>query len=570
MKQKRNYLLFFGFVALLFSSCKKEKIDIKVDNRPVTDYRANSNVRIINLSSFNQVVANGDSLTNFVVQNPRGPDYYKYPATSYFPGDGRLGKVWNVPQNLFDKQEHIDLHIATRVYPGSGINEDINFKVTNSYQNPTDYYLLPTFFMNGQQEVVPVPRAVTTAAKADHFKIRIVNLSGAIKNPTSGPTGMQEKLEGPVSLAYADGTLVDAKTNNITAAGKYSEYIEVPYGTYQFKILMTDGRQVPAQSKAFPESVVLDPPTSTMPFDYTRNTNLTFAPIQTYQPGGVYTIVIAPQKFEYISNELGETVTMYQNSFQVITDVTPAANQTFYRVQGANAFGKQGIGFRVNGKEIAKSVDFGTASSYSTFVHGQTKIEAVDASGKVLAAADQLLRPSQNYTLWLHPEANGTPRLLVLANDLSGSLSLPVQDDATYGRMEVNYFNADRYLNLSVGNPYLTFTARNGQDLKAAKTNLQPGLPIFEQPYILANMLAPSYEIVAYRSTPTVVPGIWAKDIEVLPSERFIANKDLYLKAGRKLPAQEPGVFSVVLIGKTGSAVGADEQARIVIIKHSR
>jgi len=307
-----------------------------------------------------------------------------------------------------------------------------------------------------------------------------------------------------------------------------------------------------------------------MPFDYTRNTNLTFAPIQTYQPGGVYTIVIAPQKFEYISNELGETVTMYQNSFQVITDVTPAANQTFYRVQGANAFGKQGIGFRVNGKEIAKSVDFGTASSYSTFVHGQAKIEAVDASGKVLATADQLLRPSQNYTLWLHPEANGTPRLLVLANDLSGSLSLPVQDDATYGRMEVNYFNADRYLNLSVGNPYLTFTARNGQDLKAAKTNLQPGLPIFEQPYILANMLAPSYEIVAYRSTPTVVPGTWAKDIEVLSSERFIANKDLYLKAGRKLPAQEPGVFSVVLIGKTGSAVGADEQARIVIIKHSR
>lgn len=570
MKQKRNYLLFFGFVALLFSSCKKEKIDITVDNRPVTDYRANSNVRIINLSSFNQVVANGDSLTNFVVQNPRGPDYYKYPATSYFPGDGRLGKIWNVPQNLFDKQEHIDFHIATRVYQGTGINEDINFKVTNSYQNPTDYYLLPTLYMNGQQDIVSIPRGVTTPTKADHFKIRIVNLSGSIKNPSTGPTGVQEKLDGPVSLAYADGTLVDAKTNNITATGKYSEYVEVPYGTYQFKVLMSDGRQVPAQNKVFPESVVLDPPTSTMPVDYSKNTNLTFAPIQTYQPGGVYTIVITPQKFEYISNEMGETVSMYQNSFQVITDVTPVANQTFYRVQGANGFGKQAIGFRVNGKDISKSVDFGKASDYSTFVHGQAKIEAIDASGKVLATADQVLRPSQNYTLWLHPEANGSPRLLVLSNDLSGTLSWPVQDDATYGRDEINYFNFNRYLNLSVGNPYITFTEKNGQNLNVAKTNLQPGIPFFEQPYVRANMLSASYEIVAYRSTPTVVPGIWAKDIEVLTSEHFIANKELYLKAGRKLPVQEPGVFSIVLIGKTGSAVDADEQARMVIIKHSR
>jgi len=37
-----------------------------------------------------------------------------------------------------------------------------------------------------------------------------------------------------------------------------------------------------------------------------------------------------------------------------------------------------------------------------------------------------------------------------------------------------------------------------------------------------------------------------------------------------KLPVQEAGIFSVVLIGKTGANVTANEKARIVIIKHNR
>lgn len=570
MKHKRNYLLFLGFAAFLFTACKKDKMDMKVDNRIDPQNRANSNVRIINLSSFNQVIANGDSLTNFVVQNPRGPDYYKYPSTSYFPGGGRLGKVWNVPQNLFDKNEKINFHVAARFYPGSGLNMDINFHASNSYQHPTDYYLLPTFYANGLDEVVPIPRTVTAPAKADHFKIRIVNLAGDIKFMANGHTGRQENLYGPVSLAYADGSLVSTKTSNISVTEKYSEYVEVPYGTYQFKVLTSDGRQVPAQSGSFVESKLLDPPTSTMPLSYSKITDLPFASIQTYQPGGVYTIVITPQQFDFISNELDETASIFQNSFQIITDVSPSANQTFYRVQGGNAYGNQPIGFRVNGKEIAKNIVYGTASDYSSLVHGQAKIEAIDASGKILATAEQLLRPSQNYTLWLHPIENGSPKLLVLSNDLSGTVALPVQEDATYGRLEFNFFNFNRYLNLSVGNPYITFTTNNGQGVQAAKTNIQPGLPVFEQPYVSNNLLQSTYEIMAYRSTPAVVPGSWAKDIEVLKSDQFVANKDLYLKAGRKVPAQEAGVYSVVLIGKTGSNVNANEKARMIIIKHNK
>ncbi|MFD2555509.1 DUF4397 domain-containing protein [Sphingobacterium tabacisoli] len=559
-----------ALVLLCFTSCKKEKLEMKVDNRTVTEQRANSNVRIINLSGFNQVVANGDSLTNFVVQNPRGSDWYKYPGTSYFPKDGRLSKIWTIPQDIFDVSEKADLHFAGRYYTGNGLNMDLDLQVSNSYDQPTDYYLMPTPYMNGQPEVVRVPRGVTTPSKPDSFKIRIVNLSGAIKNPAYGPTGAQESLTGAMSLAYADGTLVDAKTNNISVSAKASEYVEVPYGTYQFKVLMQDGRQVPAKGNELHEYGLLDPPTSTIPESYSRVTNLPYSPIYTYQPGGVYTILIAPQQFDYISNEIGETVWMYQNSFQVITDMNPPVNQTYYRIQGGNAFDSQKISFKVNGQELAQGIAFGKASDYRNLIHGNATIEAIGESGEVLARAEQLFRPNQNYTLWLYPELQGKAKLLVLNNDLSGTQALPVEDDGTYGHTEKHFFGFNRYLNLSLGNPYITFTANNGQAITTAKTNIQPGLPVLEQPYVGSMMLSNPYEIMSYRSQPNVVPGIWAKDIPVLPSADFIANPDLYLKAGRKLPAHEAGIYTVALIGRSGDGVPAVEKARMIIVKHNK
>lgn len=563
-------ILSMALLLLSLVSCKKEKLDMKEDKRTVTEQRANSNVRIINLSGFNQVVANGDSLTNFVVRNPRGTDWYKYPGTSYFPKDGRLTKIWTIPQDIFDVSEKADFHFAGRYYLGSGLNMDLDVQVKNSYDQPTDYYLMPTPYMKDQPEVVSVPRAVTTSSKPDHFKIRIVNLAGAIKNPAFGPTGAQENLVGALSLAYADGTLVDSKTSNISVATKASDYVEVPYGTYQFKVLLQDGRQIPAKGSELNEYGLLDPPTSTIPENYSRVTNLPYSPIHSYQPGGVYTILIAPQQFEYIANEIGETVWMYQNSFQVITDMSPAVNQTYYRVQGANAFGTEKIGFRVNGKELAGAVSFGESSAYLNLVHGNATIEALSAGGEVLAHAEQVFRPNQNYTLWLYPDENNKPKLLIIANDLSGTLALPAEDDATFNHTQKRFFGFNRYLNLSISNPYITFTTNNGQSVIPAKTNVQPGIPMLDQPYVSTVMLSNAYEIMSYRSQPNVVPGIWAKDIPVLQSQDFIARPDLYLKAGRKLPVQEAGIYTIALIGKSGDGVPSAEKARMIIVKHNK
>ncbi|QIL41318.1 DUF4397 domain-containing protein [Pedobacter sp. HDW13] len=412
---KINYtcfgLLLFSMM-LLFQACKKEKVDFETDNRIITQNRINSTVRIINAAGFNQVIANGDSLTNFVVRVPNSPNSQQYPGTSYFPSNGQLGKIWSVPQDLFNAQETAKLDFMTKSYVPT-LAGNVKIDVKNDYNNPIDYILLPAFAMEGQPEVVPVKRGITAPAKPDHFKIRVINLSGSIKNPGFNSSGRLEDLTGSVSLAYADGTLVDNRTSNISVATRTSDYIEIPYGTYQFKILMQDGRQMPALGSGLDAITLIDPPTSTIPIDLMNSTKQTYAPIQAYQPGGIYTILIAPQRFDYNINELAETSTTYQNSFQVITDNSPAANNTYFRVQGVNGFAGQNVSFKVDGKTIASNLAFGTAGTYENFIQGNHTVEAIDASGKTIASASQVLRPAQNYTAWLYADQSGQLKCLL-------------------------------------------------------------------------------------------------------------------------------------------------------------
>ncbi|WP_157258153.1 DUF4397 domain-containing protein [Pedobacter ginsenosidimutans] len=575
---KINYkcfsLLCFSMM-LLFQACKKEKTNFEADNRILTQNRVSSTARIINIAGFNQVIANGDSLTNFIVREPNKPNSLQYPGTSYFPSNGQLGKTWFIPQDLFNAQETAKLDFMARSYTPVVVG-NVKLDVKNDYNNPTDYFLLPTFAMDDQPEVVTIKRGTTAPSKPDHFKIRIVNLSGSIKNPALNSSGSQEDLSGNVSLAYADGTLVDARTNHIGPVARASEYIELPYGTYQFKVLMDDGRQMPALGAGLDAITLIDPPTSTIPVDLMSSTKLTYAPIQTYQPGGIYTILIAPQKFDYLINELDETASTYQNSFQVISDNSPSANSTYFRIQGVNGLVAQNVSFKVDGKTISSNLAFGTAGAYTNLVQGNHTVEALDASGKTIASAIQVLRPAQNYTAWLYPDQSGTPKVLIVANDLSGTTYLGAEDDATYSRNEYRYFFFKRFLNLSVGNPYITFTQSNGQssaggnDNANAGVNLQPGMPLFERPYISNVYTQKAFEIMVYRSKPNVVPGIWANDIEVLKSEAFIADKNLYQKVGRGLPVQEPGIYTVGLIGQSGTGSTPASKARMIIIKHNK
>jgi hypothetical protein len=565
-------LLFF---TLVFTACKKEKMEMGVDNRTVTENRDPSQVRIINFAGFNQVISGKDSLTNFIVRHPDAPNTHQYPGTSYFPIDGRLGKSWIIPQDLFNQQDQVKLTLGTRNYQGA-FDRDIIFQVANDYRKPMDYFLMPTVFMDGQPDIVSVPRAVSSPSKPDHFKIRIVNLGGHIKHQTMGLLGMQEDITGPVSLAYADGTLVSTQTTNINTNTVASSYIELPYGSYQFRLLLQDGRQIPALGADTYEYTVLHPSTSTIAIDHSSNSNLHYTPVKTYQPGGVYTLVVAPGEFNYYIDEIGNTSSFYQNAFQVLNDVTAPANRTYFRIQAANARAGLPVNFRIDGKPLANSLNFGQSGDYLNLTQGAHVIEALDASGQILASLEQALQPAQNYTIWLYPEQDGKAKLLLVANDLSGSVYTGAQDDASFAHLQYQFYFPKRFLNLSIGNPFVTFTAGNGQSLATASDNrdavenLQPGVPKMEKPYIGYRTIYYPFEFMVYRSTPDVVPGIWASDITVLTHEAFIANKKLYEKSGRPAPIQEAGVYTVALIGKSSKDATATDKARMILVKHTR
>lgn len=570
----RTYGAIF-LISLMFMACKKEKIEIGDDNRAVTENRELSNVRIINIAGYNQVISGKDSLTNFIVRRPDAPDSDQYPGTSYFPIDGRLGKSWIIPQDLFNQQDQVKLTLAARNYQMT-LYPDITFQAANDYNKPMDYFLMPSIFMDGQPDIVSVPRGVSSPSKPDHFKIRIVNLGGNIKHQTMGLLGMQENLTGAVSLAYADGTLVHTQTNNVNTSTVSSPYIELPYGTYQFRLLLQDGRQLPAVGADTYEYTVLHPVTSTIAINHSSNSNLHYAPVKTYQPGGVYTIIVAPREFNYHVDEIDNTSSYYQNAFQVLNDVTAPANRTYFRIQAANALTGQSVRFRIDGKPLADPLTFGQASNYLSLIQGTHVIEALDASGKVLASLDQALQPAQNYTIWLYPEQDGQAKLLLVANDLSGSVYTGAQDDASLAHLQYQFYFPKRFLNLSVGNPYVTFTAGNGQspamtfDNRDAVENLQPGIAKLDRPYIAYRTIYNPFEFMVYRSTPDVVPGTWANDIDVLTHETFIANKKLYEKPGRPEPVQEAGVYTVALIGKSSKNVSAKDKARMILVKHTR
>ncbi len=213
-----------------------------------------------------------------------------------------------------DGAEKLKLDFAWRSSAGVG-NGDVSMTAENSYAQPADYYLLPTTFMTGQPSVLPVPRNVHAPTKPDHFKIRIINLTGdPIRRPTllNGP---QEDLRGAVSLTYADGMPVSQQTSNIGTGSPISEYVELPYGTYQFRVLTADGRQLPSPASSLQDRglTMFDPPTSTISQSLSCSTGLVYAPIGVYQPGGIYTIVVTPQRFNYFTNEVDEESYAFQN-----------------------------------------------------------------------------------------------------------------------------------------------------------------------------------------------------------------------------------------------------------------
>lgn len=579
-------LLLLPFAIFLLNSCKKQNSDYTYDYRRSTEATKVSTIRLINMSLNSQLLANGNRITNFFIPPNRPgyipPEEITSPGTHYFPKNGRLGLVWDVPQDLFLPDGTIKFK-TTIGSDNPDPAKEVEFTANQDQNKAKDYYLMINSgqLVEWDKPVVEVPRSITAPSRPDHFKIRIINFAARMTDVSSP----MENLVSPMTLSYADGTAVSPISSNIQP-GSWSEYVEVPYGTYQFKILTADGRQVPSVD----QGALINPLTSSLAFGVSNvlyNSNLTYAPVQTFQPGGVYTIVIHPKQYTW--NNGRDDFKALQNGFRIIDDISVPQNRTYARVQLANAFPGRSLSLKGGAGGPVLAAVAGKASDYMALISGNRELTVLDASGQTIVSKTETLLAGSNYTLWVYPGKDDKAQSVLVNNNLSGSWFVGNEnqgDNAAADRRKSAFPFDFRFLNLCPDIPYLTFTDDGGLPFaslssESSGTNLQPGQPIMDNPYThgtfsdLPSILGQPtrhilgyYQFLAYASAPGRVPGNWLRDISALSSEALVARKELYTQANRSIPFHEPGVYTIALIGRYGQT--ANNNTQFMLVKHTK
>ena len=569
--------LLLGMITL--AACSKLKVDQRSGNNPTETQMTASTVRLVNLAGFTDLIVNGQKLTIFVPPFPDGTPRNPAP-TPYFPTTGTLGTTYFIPEQFLDAgdsatvQEEAAYNSGNSVYTFSGPT----FGVKETYNNPTDYYEIfsrtagATSGTTYYDSLVVIPRAVSPAADPTHILVRLVNLSSAPDDAG---------LTGPMSLSYADGEHVSASTDNI-APHSWSNYVELPYGSYQFKVLTAQNAQVAGVPvNTLTPLLVADQFTTVL-----SGMGLTYAPIQTFQPGGVYTIVVSVNNgYQYSYGGFGGSLNDQYNTYRIITDVNPPVNLTYSRLQAANAVPDTSLTVLVDGSPLGSSLAYDSSSAYQSFVTGTHQISVQDGTGKELVTKTVNLLGNTNFTIWIFPSGSGVD-FLMAQNNLGGERNETYNADGSDPSSSTTYNSFPfmvRFLNFCPDLPYVTFTQANGAlfvDGVASTALAAQNLPFGGQlsstlvpfPYASTNgpvSLGGLGEIQVYQSQPSVVPGDWLRDIPSLPVSAFISMPASFYPAG--LPGfGEPGVYTVALTGRYGAGVPAGQEAKLIIIKHTK
>jgi len=598
------YSLFL--LALLASSCRKAKLDNSIPLLNVGNTTASS-IRFFNYYGDADITVNNNPLTAYPIGNNNGGGtplgLSVFPDGTWHSGDD--ASPFTLPNSLVDKDGNVRISILPRPATGATAAPLIDTIITNNIQHPQDFYLMPDgHFRTQNRDNIP-------SANPQNFKIRIINLPSTMDPINLG-------LIGPVSLTYADGSAVGSQLNNVQV-GAASPYIEVPYGAYQFKLFIAGGGSIDL-TKQLAESPLAP---------YYDPCNPTFHPqqgisprVRTFQPGGVYSIVVTLKKQMLFTDCTKQSKFTFANSYRVITELDPGVNNTFARMQAVNALPGKQVTISVDGEPLGNQLPYiglseagkAVQPEYKIYVRGNHHVTAKDQNGALLAEADLLLYPFDNYTIWAYNKPDGKPTILFEANDMTGTLytssyhpntSIGTQpDDGTNGsprRTQYNYALQSRFLNLCPDLPFATFTndhqlflpvtGFNQDTIRyfSAYVNLAPGImPVRNSSIIYslqpsspgdgsggvdantARQMVPALIRVAQSSPGKLpeVPGTILDGIApVNMSENFIANAGLYSVPQFKFP--ETGVYTVALIG-TLAGTSQGNKARLVVIKHNK
>ncbi len=550
---KPHYMLLFLWTVLSTLACSKTKVDDWRDPSIPLNNIKSSTARIVLVGGCDLEV-NNTRLTNWEAPDITGSPQLKPLPTPYFPTTGKPGTTYYIPQEFMDASGKA----MVRLYSAGGSGPLATAQVEDNYNHPWDYY----YNIQDQGLFTPIPRPVIKPSTPQNILIRLVNLSSTL--------GLNHAPGQTLSLSYANGSKVGNATSGI-ARGSWSQYVEIPYGTYEFRVLVDGSAE---QYPAFPPQGA----TTTSSTDFTLSgTNSYFTQRRVFQPGGIYTVVTFFNSDKFESGDL--FVRLNLNLFTVITDLQPEANVTYARVQVANAILKSNIhvSFDSNGNE---SVPYGTAGNYQVLARGKHTLEIKDDAGKLLTKKEFQVKGGDNFTIWVYPQQNGSTETTIIQNNMSGIANTSANPDGADGSSSVNdplRTNAmniqTRFLNFCPEFEAVSFTGANGQPLvslsgstgyPAATINLKTGQAPDEKllPFPYINIIPNSIEV--YQSQPGSVPGNRLFGVTPLTAGNFINMPETFYPNG--LPKGEAGVYTVALIGHNND----NEQPRLFVIKHNQ
>lgn len=532
-------------VALLLSSCSKEKTDVRRED-PYNKNIVSSQTRVVLVNGMD-IMVNGKKLSNWLAGSSvgGGPETPPNP-TPYFPTTGKPGNTYFIPSEFIDADGHAEVQLfrAGADLPIAGV------KVTNDYTNPLDYYY-HLDYATGSALLTPIPRPVIKPLQPQNILVRVVNLAS---DDVAG-SDAEEKL----SLAYADGSRVSNATSGISKE-HWSAYTEIPYGTYEFRMLI-DGT-----TKQYPHTSSLNIHGAS---DFRiANTLRYYTQRRVFQPGGVYTIVVS-LKIGKDPYGVGYPV----NMFSVIEDLPPQVNLSYARVQIANGLSDDALSVQLDDHPVP-AISFGKASDYIILTNGEHSIRW----GSLNKEQHITVKGGDNFTVVAYPGSGNQIATMVWQNNMSGVINNSSSEDGSDGitaiydpvsEMAMNI--QTRFMNLCPELPYVTFTAKNGASLAAGTTaypdatvNLPygsaPASKTLPYPYINLNNTV----IEAYASKPGAVPGNRLYGVTPLAAADFIHLPDEFYPDG--LPAGEAGVYTVMLVGHYTN----ERLPALVVIKHNK
>ncbi|RPD39393.1 hypothetical protein [Chitinophaga barathri] len=582
-------------ILLTGAGCNKEKISGRAKEDDLQN-APGSNIRLYNLSGADMsVVINNTVLTSQFAGGIETPTPTLIGRKLFPQGLWKKRAAFTIPTTLLDKSGRAYISIPG-YFPGTRLDQQVRITFSDtSLQNdplvPEDYYLLPS------AKLVKFPRNSTPPSNPQNFKLRIVNLGSA-----ESAFG----LTGPVTATYADGSPVDRLQH--IAPGASSDYVELPYGAYQFKMFAEDGGMVNYQKQLCTEDMqpAFNPcvPAVDLP-------QQGYMPqVATFKPGGVYTLLVLTGTFVYDNDCTFIKDVRYANIYQTVADLDPGINFSYARMNAVNTIPGRKITISVDGKTMGGPLEYigetftarALPAEYHTFVQGEHVVQVKDEGGNVVSESSIRLFPFDNYTVWAHAAADGKIKLVFTANDMTNTRYRTwddPEDDHTDGdmrRIRFQYVWQSRFMNFCNTQPYITFT-NNGQLFLPAFMHpdslrpfqayqlMQPGVvpvkngSIF---YFLPNILTyrpdgapaqhnseahlfPRKIWVNAAGNPPALPGSLLTDIAPLTSERtFFANEGMY-RPGTLKPPAENGIYTVALVGGA-----ANQPAKLIAIKHNK